>query len=67
MNTDTYPKFWVVGDTGRPIRQLTRLSNHQGATVDGGWEPFNDVDALMEDTDEIDEEELSDAISKWKD
>jgi hypothetical protein len=62
---DTYPKFYVIHDTGRPVRILSFTSVPEAATPDSGWEPFLDMEALLEDADQIDESDLDAAVDKW--
>ncbi len=63
--SDTYPKYWIVHDTQRPIRQLRERQFPETPTIDGGWEPFDDIEALMEDTDVVSEAEFNAAVVKY--
>ncbi len=65
MNSQEYPRYFVIYDSKRPVRITSAKSIPESPTRQGGWEPFLDIESLLEDSDRVDENVFYTAVADW--
>ena len=60
-----YPRYYVLVDSGRPVRKRSLEQLQEVLDADGLWQPFPDTDQFLHRTEVVSREEFRVAVREW--
>jgi hypothetical protein len=60
-----WPRYYVLVDSGRPVRQMAGNRCPEILWADGKWEPFTDVEKFFDWTERVDPKDFEAKVQAW--